>query len=317
MVTMSSVTFAGPKANDACWCGSGRKYKRCHKQSHEPLRPGRLGPTRLVPDGIGRPSYAASGEPAKSDEAMVKSPEVIERMRRAGRAAAEVLAAVGSLVAPGVTTDELDARAHEECIGRGGYPSPLNYHFFPKSLCTSVNEVICHGIPDDRRLVDGDIVNLDVTIFLDGVHGDTNATFLVGHVDEESRRLVDVVRRCMYEGIAAVRPGQPISDIGVAIEALAHSHGYGVVQAFVGHGIGEQFHMAPQVPHHFDPSAATVMEPGMTFTVEPMITVGTWRHRMWDDGWTAVTADRRRTAQFEHTLVVTDTGADILTLLDG
>jgi methionyl aminopeptidase len=250
---------------------------------------------------------------------MVKSPEVIERMRRAGRAAAEVLAAVGALVAPGVTTDELDARAHEECIARGGYPSPLNYHFFPKSLCTSVNEVICHGIPDDRALVDGDIVNLDVTIFLDGVHGDTNATFLVGDVDEASKRLVDVARRCMYEGIAAVRPGRPISDIGAAIEAMAHGAGYGVVQAFVGHGIGEQFHMAPNVPHYFDPSApsaATIMEPGMTFTVEPMITMGTWQHRMWDDGWTAVTADRRRTAQFEHTLVVTTEGADILTRLD-
>jgi methionyl aminopeptidase len=308
-----------PKANDSCWCGSGRKYKRCHKQSQEPVRRGRLSPARTVPVAIPRPAYAASGEPAKTDEPMVKSPEVIERMRRAGRAAAEVLAAVGALVAPGVTTDELDARAHEECIARGGYPSPLNYHFFPKSLCTSVNEVICHGIPDDRALVDGDIVNLDVTIFLDGVHGDTNATFLVGDVDEASKRLVDVARRCMYEGIAAVRPGRPISDIGAAIEAMAHGAGYGVVQAFVGHGIGEQFHMAPNVPHYFDPSApsaATIMEPGMTFTVEPMITMGTWQHRMWDDGWTAVTADRRRTAQFEHTLVVTTEGADILTRLD-
>ncbi|MFN2606453.1 MAG: type I methionyl aminopeptidase [Acidimicrobiales bacterium] len=311
---MTAVTL---KANDACWCGSGRKYKRCHKVSSQPVRRGRLSPTRPVPDHIARPPYVATGEPVRTDEPMVKSPEVIERMRRAGRAAAEVLAAVGSMVGPGVTTDALDARAHEECVARGGYPSPLGYHFFPKSLCTSVNEVICHGIPDDRPLADGDIVNLDVTIFLDGVHGDTNATYLVGEVDDGSRRLVDVTRRCLDAGIAAVRPGRPISDIGAAIEAVASAAGYGVVQAFVGHGIGEQFHMAPHVPHHFDPTATTVMEPGMTFTIEPMITMGTWRHRMWDDGWTAVTADRRRTAQFEHTLVVTDAGADVLTRLEG
>ncbi len=302
------------KSNDACWCGSGRKYKRCHKASQTPLRPGRLSPVRVVPEGIARPDYAESGEPGPWSDPLVKSPEVIERMRRAGRAAAEVLAAVGAQVRPGITTDELDALAHAECIARGGYPSPLNYHGFPKSLCTSVNEVICHGIPDDRALVDGDIVNLDVTIYLDGVHGDTNATFLVGDVDEESRRLVQVTHECMMRGIDAVRPGRPISDIGAAIEAHAHGSGYGVVRAFVGHGVGEQFHGPPQVPHHHDPSATTVIQPGMTFTIEPMITLGTWRHVMWNDGWTALTADRRRTAQFEHTLLVTDAGAEILTV---
>jgi len=234
-------------------------------------------------------------------------------MRRACRAAAEVLAVVGAEVAPGVTTDALDARAHEECLARGGYPSPLNYHGFPKSLCTSVNEVICHGIPDDRRLVDGDIVNLDVTIYLDGVHGDTNATFLVGDVDPDSRRLVTVTHEAMMCGIDAVRPGGVIADIGRAIEDHAHGAGYGVVRAFVGHGVGRQFHGPPHVPHHYDASATTVIQPGMTFTVEPMITLGTWRHLMWDDGWTAVTADRRRTAQFEHTLLVTCTGVEILT----
>jgi methionyl aminopeptidase len=181
-------------------------------------------------------------------------------------------------------------------------------------LCTSVNEVICHGIPDDRALVDGDIVNLDVTIYMDGVHGDTNATFLVGDVDEESRRLVAVTHECLLRGIEAVRPGRPISDIGAAIEAHAHAGGYGVVRAFVGHGVARQFHGPPQVPHHYDGSATTVIQPGMTFTIEPMITLGTWRHVMWDDGWTAVTADRRRTAQFEHTLLVNDAGAEILTL---
>jgi methionyl aminopeptidase len=178
-----------------------------------------------------------------------------------------------------------------------------------------VNEVICHGIPDSRPLEEGDIVNLDVTVYVDGVHGDTNATFLVGEVDEASRRLVAVTRECLWLGIEAVRPGQPISDIGRAIDAHATGHHFGVVRTFVGHGIGQHFHMEPSVPHYFTPSALTVMQPGMTFTIEPMITVGSWRERVWGDGWTAVTVDGRRTAQFEHTLVVTDDGADVLTVL--
>jgi methionyl aminopeptidase len=310
------LTPANLKSNDACWCGSGRKYKRCHKGSQAPVRPGRLSPPRTVPEGIVRPDYADTGTPGDWVEPMVRPPEVIEAVRRASRAAAEVLQVVGAAVRPGITTDALDAIAHEECIARGGYPSPLNYNGFPKSLCTSANEVICHGIPDDRALVDGDILNLDVTIYLDGVHGDTNATFLVGEVDEESRRLVTVTHECLLEGIAAVRPGRPISDIGAAIEARAHAGGYGVVRAFVGHGVARKFHGPPHVPHHFDPNATTVMRPGMTFTIEPMITLGTWRHVMWDDGWTAVTADKRRTAQFEHTLLVGDSGAEILTLAD-
>ncbi len=308
------VTPVSLRSNDACWCGSGRKYKRCHKLSQAPVRAGRLSPTRSVPESIVRPDYAETGDPGTWVEPLVRPPEVIEAVRRASQAAAEVLAVVGAAVRPGITTDELDALAHAECVARGGYPSPLNYNGFPKSLCTSVNEVICHGIPDDRALVDGDIVNLDVTIYLDGVHGDTNATFGVGEVDEESRRLVRVTHECMLEGIAAVRPGRPISDIGAAIEAHAHAGGYGVVRAFVGHGVARKFHGPPHVPHHYDASATTLMQPGMTFTIEPMITLGTWRHLMWDDGWTAVTADKRRTAQFEHTLLVGVDGAEILTV---
>jgi methionyl aminopeptidase len=246
---------------------------------------------------------------------MVKSPDVIARMRRAGRVAAEVLAETGAAVRPGVTTDELDAICHDACIAQGVYPSPLNYQGYPKSLCTSVNEVICHGIPDSRPLEEGDIVNLDVTVYVDGVHGDTNATFLVGEVDEASRQLVAVTRECLWIGIEAVRPGQPISDIGRAIETHATRHHFGVVRTFVGHGIGQHFHMEPSVPHYFTPSALTVMQPGMTFTIEPMITVGSWRERVWDDRWTAVTVDGQRTAQFEHTMVVTDDGADVLTVL--
>jgi methionyl aminopeptidase len=244
---------------------------------------------------------------------MVKRADIIERVRRAGLVAAEVLAVTGAAAAPGVTTDELDAIGHQAYLDRGAYPSTLNYHGYPKSICTSVNEVICHGIPDDRALQDGDIVNIDVTAFLDGVHGDCSAMFLVGDVDEESRRLVQVTRECRDLGISAVRPGRPVSDIGRAIEDHAHAHGYGVVRTFIGHGIGETFHTAPNIPHYFNPDATTVLEPGMIFTVEPMITVGTWREKMWDNGWTAVTADGRRTAQFEHTVLVTDDGVEILT----
>ena len=305
-----------PKANDPCWCGSGRKFKRCHKASTDHIRPGRLSPKRPVPAHIPRPPYAETGMPERVPENPIRSPETIERMRRAGRAAAEILQTVGEAVAPGITTDELDALCHEECIRRGGYPSPLNYGGFPKSLCTSVNEVICHGIPDDRPLVDGDIVNLDVTIFLDGVHGDTNRTFPVGTIDPASADLIRVTGECLQRGIEAVVPGQPINDIGRAIQTHAESHGYGVVRSFVGHGIGEQFHTDLQIPHYDNPRATTVMEPGMTFTIEPMITMGAWQHQLWDDGWTAVTVDRRRTAQFEHTLLVTDDGAEILTRLD-
>jgi methionyl aminopeptidase len=301
------------KANDPCWCGSGRKYKRCHKSTEGRIQPGRVSPMRPVPPEIPRPDYAESGKPRAWAEPMVKSADVIARMRVAGQVAAEVLVETGAAVRPGVTTDELDEICHQACIRRGAYPSPLNYQGFPKSVCTSVNEVICHGIPDDRPLAEGDIVNLDVTVFLDGVHGDTNATFTVGEVDDISQRLVTVTRECLELGIAAVRPGRPISDIGQAIERHATKHRFGVVRTFVGHGIGEKFHTAPSVPHYFTTSASTEMQPGMTFTIEPMITVGSFKERVWDDGWTAVTTDGSRTAQFEHMMVVTDDGVEVLT----
>jgi methionyl aminopeptidase len=301
------------KANDPCWCGSGKKFKRCHKAADDRVRPGRVSPMRPVPESIPRPPYAESGRSVRHPESPVQPDNVIRRMRVAGRAAAEVLADTAAAVAVGVTTDELDAVCHQACIDRGGYPSPLNYNGFPKSVCTSVNEVICHGIPDDRPLRDGDIVNLDVTIFLDGVHGDTNATYCVGHVDDESRRLVEVTRECLELGIAAVGPNRPFSDIGRAIQTHAEGAGFGVVRSFVGHGIGEQFHTDLHVPHYYEPRLATVMQEGMTFTIEPMITAGSYEFDLWDDGWTAVTKDRRRTAQFEHTMVVTADGVDVLT----
>ena len=229
----------------------------------------------------------------------------------------EILRLVGEYMEPGMTTEQVDAYAHDLYVERGAYPSTLNYHGYPKSLCTSANEVICHGIPDSRVIRDGDIMNLDVTGFIGGVHGDTNATFLIGEVSDEHRRLVRVTEECMWLGIEAVRPGRPLSDIGRAIEQHADAQGYGVVRAFIGHGIGEQFHTDIQVLHYYDSRATTVMRPGMVFTIEPMITLGSWQHRMWDDGWTAVTSDGRWTAQFEHTILVTDDGAEVLTGGDG
>ena len=302
-----------PAANDACWCGSGRKYKRCHKTLEGRVQAGVVSPRRSVPSQIARPPYADSGEVTRWNESAIKSAEIIEKMRHAGAVAAEVLRLAGEAVKPGVTTDEIDAYVHELCIARNSYPSPLNYMGYPKSVCTSVNEVICHGIPDSRKLENGDIINLDVTCYIGGVHGDTNATFAVGEIDAESRDLIRVTEECIWRGIEAVQAGRPLSDIGRAIEDHAKIYKLGVVRAFVGHGIGEQFHTDVQVLHYYDSRNTLVMRPGMTFTIEPMITLGTWQHKMWDDDWTAVTADGKRTAQFEHTVLVTETGVEVLT----
>jgi methionyl aminopeptidase len=303
-----------PQANDPCWCGSGRKYKRCHKPLEGRVTQGIVSPRRSVPDHIVRPAYVASGVPVRWAEPRVKSADIIERMRHAGIVAAEVLRLSGTMAKPGVTTDEIDVYVHDLTIERNAYPSPLNYNHFPKSVCTSVNEVICHGIPDSRPLQDGDIINIDVTAFVGGVHGDTNATFFVGTVDPASQQLVRVTEECMWLGIEAVKPGRPISDIGKAIETHAKKYHYGVVKAFIGHGIGEQFHTDIQILHYYDERANMIMRPGMTFTIEPMITMGSWQHKMvFDDNWTAVTTDGRRTAQFEHTILVTDDGFDVLT----
>ena len=277
------------------------------------LQPGRVSPERAVPAGIERPEYVGRRAP-RGGERDVKDAGTIQRMRVAGRLAAQALQEVGRHVAPGVTTDELDRIGHEFLIDRGAYPSTLGYRGLPKSLCTSVNEVICHGIPDDTVVADGDIVNIDITAFIGGVHGDTNATFLAGDVAEESRLLVERTREAMMRGIRAVAPGRPLNAIGRVIESYARRFGYGVVRDFTGHGIGTTFHSGLVVPHFDDPSVGVIMEPGMTFTIEPMLTLGTVEYDIWADGWTVVTQDRRRTAQFEHTLVVTADGCEILTL---
>ena len=325
VTSATPATLPGP--NEPCWCGSGSKYKKCHRSADEAelrrrgtearsrrVRPGVVSPRRPVPPNIPRPEYAETGRPWQRQMSPLMSGDRLERMRRACRAAARVLQLTGAAVRPGVTTDELDAITHEAYIREGGFPSTLNYRGFPKSLCTSVNEVVCHGIPDSRRLESGDIVNLDVTIYLDRMHGDCSATFLVGDVDEEGRRLVRVTQDCLALGIAAIKPGKPLRVIGQAIEPHAAAHGYGVVRAYAGHGIGEMFHTPLQIPHYDEPDATEILQPGMVFTVEPMITEGSWQIRHWNDGWTVVTADGKRSAQFEHTVLVTENGAEILTV---
>ncbi|MCF3937655.1 MULTISPECIES: type I methionyl aminopeptidase [Gordonia] len=278
------------------------------------LRPGTLSPTRPVPDSIERPEYAWRDTVNEGHEPWVQTPETIEKMRVAGRIAANALAEAGRAVAPGVTTDELDRIAHEYMVDHGAYPSTLGYKGFPKSCCTSLNEVICHGIPDSTVIADGDIVNIDVTAYIDGVHGDTNATFLAGDVSAEAADLVDRTRIATERAIKAVKPGRELNVIGRVIEAYANRFGYTVVRDFTGHGIGETFHNGLVILHYDQPNVDTVIEPGMVFTIEPMINLGGLGYEIWDDGWTVVTTDKRWTAQFEHTLVVTEDGAEILTL---
>jgi methionyl aminopeptidase len=275
---------------------------------------GRLSPTLQVPESIPAPEYVGRPAPARFTGPEVKDAATIDRMRVAGRIAAQALREVGRQVAPGVTTDELDRLGHEFLVSHGAYPSTLGYKGFPKSLCTSVNEVVCHGIPDSTKLRDGDIVNIDITAYVDGVHGDTDATFLVGEVAEEDRLLVERTEEALRRAIAAVSPGRPINVIGRVIESYARRFGYGVVREFTGHGIGTTFHSGLVIPHYDDPHAERLIEEGMTFTIEPMLNLGTPQWRMWDDGWTVVTADGRRSAQFEHTILVTSGAPDILTL---
>ncbi|MFT4008997.1 MAG: type I methionyl aminopeptidase [Nocardioidaceae bacterium] len=279
-----------------------------------PVQPGSISARRAVPASIPRPEYVDKPAPQPFTGDEVKDAETIERMRVAGRLAAQALQLVGRHVAPGVTTDELDRVGHEFLCDHGAYPSTLGYRGFPKSLCTSVNEVICHGIPDDRVIGDGDIVNVDITAFLGGVHGDTNATFLAGDVAEETRLLVERTEEALRRAIKAVQPGRRVNVLGRVIEAYASRFGYGVVREFTGHGIGTAFHSGLIVPHFDDPHYDDEIRVGMTFTIEPMLCLGTASWDMWPDNWTVTTKDKRPSAQFEHTLLVTENGAEILTL---
>jgi methionyl aminopeptidase len=279
-----------------------------------PVLPGTLSPRRPVPAHIALPEYVDKPGPARFTGSEVKDADTIERMRVACRIAAQALQEVGKHVVPGVTHDELDRIGHEFLVDHDAYPSTLGYRGFPKALCTSANEVICHGIPDSRVVEDGDIVNIDITAFIGGVHGDTNATFMTPAVSEEVRDLVERTEEALRRAINAVRPGRQLNVIGRVIESYARRFGYGVVREFTGHGIGTSFHSGLVVPHFDDPAYDTVIEAGMTFTIEPMLNLGTHEWEMWDDDWTVVTRDRRFSAQFEHTLLVTSSGAEILTL---
>jgi methionyl aminopeptidase len=285
------------------------------------LTPGRLSPERTVPRTIPRPEYIGRREPRTGEHGDLYTLAEVARIQDSGRIAAGALQAVGAAIRPGITTDELDAIAHRYLIEHGAYPSTLHYRGYPKSICTSVNEVICHGIPDDTVLLEGDIVNVDVTAYKNGMHGDLNATFLVGDVAPEVIDLVERTREALNRGIRAVAPGRPINAIGRAIESYAKRFGYGVVRDYTGHGVGAEFHSGLVIPHYdAAPGFETPMEVGMVFTIEPMLTLGTperpgtaaWD--IWDDEWTVVTRDRSSTAQFEHTLVVTERGSELLTL---
>ncbi|KAL8128762.1 LOW QUALITY PROTEIN: hypothetical protein V2J09_017917 [Rumex salicifolius] len=349
--------------------GQARTLKLPHFNWTGTLKPFPISSNRTLPDHIDLPDWALDGTPKVEPYSdlqhtvEIKTPEQIERMRETCRIGREVLDAAARIIRPGITTDEIDRVVHEATVSAGAYPSPLNYHFFPKSCCTSVNEVICHGIPDSRKLEDGDIVNVDVTVCYKGVHGDLNETYFVGNVDETSRKLVQCTYECLEKVISVAKPGMRFREIGEIISRHASMSGFSVVKSYCGHGIGELFHCAPNIPHYssilyyyhlslcprttlslhynmitffllnsfiyFCPlessletvnsltragnKAVGVMKVGQTFTIEPMINAGVWRDIMWPDGWTAVTADGKRSAQFEHTLLVTENGVDVLT----
>lgn len=279
------------------------------------LTPGQISPTLAVPSSIIRPKYVGRQAPEKYTGSYVQTPEQISKIRASAKIAAQAIEVVGAAIKPGVTTDELDRIGHEFVISQGAYPSTLGYRGYPKSMCASLNEVICHGIPDNTVIEDGDIVNIDITAFKDGYHGDTNFTFKVGNVSSEVSDLVDRTKEALNRGIAAALPGRQVNIIGRAIEAYAKRFNYGVVRDFTGHGIGEAFHSGLIIPHYDSaPAYDDEIKVGMVFTIEPMLTLGTHEWQMWPDNWTVVTKDRSWTAQFEHTLVITENGPEILTL---
>jgi len=285
------------------------------------LRPWPLTDKRTVPAHIQRPDYAdhPSGYPKseveskKSQSIEVLDEEQIAMMRKVCRFAREVLDAAARAVKPGVTTDEIDRIVHEETIKRDCYPSPLNYYTFPKSCCTSINEVICHGIPDERPMEEGDIVNLDITCYYNGYHGDLNETMFVGKCDEDSVHLVKTAYECLMAAVKEVKPNARYRDMGGFIQKHAQANNCQVTRTYCGHGINSLFHTTPSVPHYAKNKAVGIMKPGQCFTIEPMINKGTWRDNTWPDDWTAVTQDGKRSAQFEQTMIVTQDGVEILT----
>jgi methionyl aminopeptidase len=285
------------------------------KDSNGHLIPGTLSPELTVTPGIRRPEYVGKVAPSPHEGDNLYDAEAIARIRAAGRIASGALDAVGAALRPGMTTSEVDVIAHDFVVSHGAYPSTLGYRGYPKSSCTSLNEIICHGIPDDTVIEEGDILNVDVTAYLDGVHGDTNRMYMLPGVSANVSDLVERTEEALRRGIKAVAPGRQVNIIGRTIESYAKRFGYGVVRDFTGHGVGTSFHSGLIIPHYDSaPQYDDVMEVGMVFTIEPMLTLGTHEWNMWDDNWTVVTKDSSWTAQFEHTVVVTETGAEILTL---
>ncbi len=282
--------------NDPCWCGSGKKYKHCHMQQDRAAQRARPKIHLKNQRGI-----------------IIKTEEQIAGIRKSGQLTRDILDMLTDRIRPGTTTEEINRWVHEYTIAHGGIPAPLNYRGFPKSVCTSINEVVCHGIPDGTVLQEGDIINVDVTTILDGYYGDASRMYLIGDVSDEARRLVDTTRECLYLGIAQVKPGNTLGDIGHAIQQHAESHGYSVVREYIGHGTGVQFHEPPDVRHYGQPGTGEVLVPNMVFTIEPMINIGGQAVRLLNDGWTVVTTDGSLSAQWEHTVRVTEDGVEILT----
>ncbi|KAH7099243.1 methionine aminopeptidase [Auriculariales sp. MPI-PUGE-AT-0066] len=277
-----------------------------------------LSPRRAIPAHIPKPDWFEDGMPkserGRAGQVMRQlSGSEIDKMKVVCKMSRDILDITAAAIRPGITTDELDLICHNATIERNAYPSPLNYREFPKSICTSVNEVVCHGIPDRRALVEGDIINLDVSVYYDGYHGDVNATYPVGKIDQDSERLIRTTRECLDEAIAICKPGALFRDIGNTIEPIAKRNGCSVVRTYTGHGIHEFFHCAPNVPHFARNKAPGVMKPGMTFTIEPMINLGSYGEIHWPDNWTATTIDGKRSAQFEETLLITETGVEVIT----
>jgi len=281
--------------NDYCWCGSGKKYKKCHLEFD-------LEAERLRLQGLPVPKRS-----------LLKTESQIEGIHKACQLSRQILDLVTDLIKPGITTNELDQWVHNYTVEHGAYPAPLNYRGFPKSICTSINDVVVHGIPDDTVLKDGDIINVDVTCILNGYYGDMSRMYLVGNPTQEARQLVDVARQCLYLGIEQVKPFNRLGDIAFAIESHAQKFGYSVVREFGGHGIGKNFHEDPFVYHYGQKESGMILLPNMVFTIEPMINSGSYKCKILKDGWTAVTVDHSLSAQWEHTVRVTQDGVEILT----
>lgn len=287
--------FGKLNRNEPCWCGSGKKYKKCHYEFDERLK-------KLKNNGYPIPNRS-----------IIKTPAQIEGIKKSCNLTKQILDSLDSIIKPGITTNEIDEYVYNETIKHNAIPAPLNYRGFPKSICTSINEVVCHGIPSARKLVDGDIINVDVTCILNGFYGDSCRMYKVGNISKEASQLIDITKQCLDESIKILKPYDSINVIGNKIEEIATKHNYGVVKMFGGHGIGNEFHEEPFVYHYKLKEKLMIAAPGMVFTIEPMINIGTHECKVLEDNWTAVTTDNSLSAQWEHTILITETSIEILT----